>query len=133
MHRTAFLALIFAGLALGQTQSGSVASGGQPIPGATVVASCGSDKITTVTDDAGRFEIGGLPSTPCRFSVAMFGFDAPPREATASASALTFDLRLQAHATLPPDPNAPATTAPEQTAGGRQGFRRRQNGGDFGN
>ena len=51
-----------------------------------------TDKITTVTDDAGRFEMGGLPSTPCRFSVAMFGFEAPPREATASASPLTFDL-----------------------------------------
>src|SRR5580698_9584577 len=117
MLRTTGLVLIFAGLALGETQSGSVTSGGQPIPGATVVATCGASgndseaKITTVTDDAGRFEMGGLPTTPCRFSVAMFGFDAPPREATASASPLTFDLSLQAHATLPADPNAPATAA----------------------
>jgi trimeric autotransporter adhesin len=134
MLRTTSLVLIFAGLAFAETQSGSVTSGGQPIPGATVVAVCGTDKITTVTDDAGRFEIGGLPSTPCRFSVAMFGFDAQPREATASAAPLTFDLRLQAHATLPPDSSAPTTPAPEQTAGGRQGFRRRQNaGGDSGN
>src|SRR6202161_3688489 len=132
MLRTTGLFLIFAGLALGETQSGSVTSGGQPMPGATVVATCGDDKITTVTDDAGRFEVGGLPSTPCRFSVAMFGFDASPREATASATALTFDLSLQARATLPPDPNAPTTAAPQQ-AGGRQGFRRRQNATDSGN
>src|ERR1700691_3362833 len=124
MLRTTALVLTFAGLALGETQSGTVTSAGQPIPGATVVAVCGADRITTVTDDAGRFEIGGLPSTPCQFSVAMFGFDSPPREATASASALTFDLRLQSHATLPPDPNAPAAPAPEQAGGGR-GFRRR--------
>src|SRR5580658_9731453 len=130
MLRTTGLFLIFAVLALGETQSGSVTSGGQPIPGATVVATCGDDKITTVTDDAGRFEMGGLPSSPCRFSVAMFGFDAPAREvAAASSSALTFDLKLQAHATLPVDPNAPpAAAAPEQAGGGRQGFRRRQPG-----
>ena len=85
MLRTTGLVLIFAGLALGETQSGSVTSGGQSIPGATVVAICGTDKITTVTDDAGRFEIGGLPSTPCQFSVAMFGFEATPRETTASS------------------------------------------------
>ncbi len=138
MLRTTGLILIFAGLAFGETQNGIVTSAGQPIPGATVVAVCGADgndskdKITTVTDDAGQFEIGGLPSTPCRFSVAMFGFDAAPREATASASALTFELRLQAHAILPPDPNAPAAPAPAQAAGGRQGFRRRQNAPDAG-
>src|SRR5580658_2746700 len=130
MLRTTGLFLIFAVLALGETQSGSVTSGGQPIPGATVVATCGDDKITTVTDDAGRFEMGGLPSTPCRFSVAMFGFDSPPREATASASPLSFDVSLQAHATLPPDPNAPAAATTEQAGAGRQGNRRRPNPAD---
>ncbi len=133
MLRATGLVLIFAGLALGETQNGTVTSAGQPIPGATVVAVCGADRITTITDDAGRFEMGGLPSTPCRFSVAMFGFDSAPREATASATALTFDLRLQAHATLPRDPNAPAAPAPEQAAAGGRGFRRRQNSPDAGN
>jgi trimeric autotransporter adhesin len=130
MLRTTGLILVLAGLALGETQSGSVTSGGQPIPGATVVATCGDDKITTVTDDSGRFEMGGLPSTPCRFSVSMFGFDSPPRETTASASPLTFDLSLQAHATLPPDPNAPTAAPTEQAGAGRQGTRRRPNPAD---
>src|ERR1700722_8816171 len=84
MLRTTGLFFVFAALVLGETQSGTVTSGGQQIPGATVVATCGADqtaaKITTITDDAGRFEMGGLPSTPCRFSVAIFGFEAPPRE-----------------------------------------------------
>ena len=122
MFRT-FLFLLFATLAFGQTQSGTVTSGGQAIPGATVTATCGSQKITTVTDDAGRFEMGGLPATPCSFSVAMFGFEATPREVTASAAPLSFDLRLQAHATLPSDQNAPQS----EQAGGR-GFRRRPPG-----
>jgi hypothetical protein len=113
MFRTTGSLLFIVGLAFGDTQTGSVTSGGQPIPGATVVATCsaGNENITTVTDDAGRFEIGGLPATPCRFSVAMFGFEAAQREATTSSSPLTFELRLQTVATLP--------------GAGRQGFRRR--------
>lgn len=125
MVRTTFSILFFAAVALGETQSGTVTSGGQPIPGATVTATCGSDKITTVTDDAGRFAMGGLPSTPCSFTVAMFGFDAAPRQVTASAAPLTFDLKLQAHATLP--------GASEQAGAGRQGFRRRAETAEGGN
>jgi hypothetical protein len=134
MLRQTGLVFIFAGLALGETQSGSVTSGGQAIPGATVVAVCGTDKITTVTDDAGRFEMGGLPSTPCQFSVAMFGFDATPKEAAASSTELKFDLRLQTRASLPAEPGAANATSPAQAGGrgGRGGFRR-QNGGDNGN
>src|ERR1019366_7922266 len=125
MLRTAGLVIIFAASALAETQSGVVTSGGQPIPGATVAATCGTGadaaKISTVTDAAGRFEMGGLPATPCRFTVGIFGFDAAPREVSASDTPLTFDLRLQARATLPPDPNAPAAT--QQAAGGRGGGR----------
>ncbi len=66
--------LVAAGVAAAETQSGMVRSGGQAIPGATVTAICGTDRITTVTDDAGSFEMGGLPATACRFSVGIFGF-----------------------------------------------------------
>lgn len=60
---TCLILLVFAGTAAADVQTGVVRSGGQPIPGATVSAECGTDsKITTTTDDAGRFEIGGLPS-----------------------------------------------------------------------
>ncbi len=125
MLRTTVFILLTALLAFGETQSGTVVSGGNPIPGATVTATCGSDKITTVTDDAGRFEMGGLPTSPCSFSVAMFGFDATPREATASSSPLKFDLQLQAHATLPGENAAPGRGR------GRGGFRRQP--GETGN
>ena len=63
--------------------------------------------------------MGGLPVSPCTFSVAMFGFDASPRQATASTTPLTIDLRLQQRATLPSDQN----TAPGGGRG-RGGFRR---------
>jgi len=129
LPRTTTLPLIVlslaASLALAETQNGTVVSGGKPIPGATVTATCGTDKISTVTDEAGKFEMGGLTAAPCRFSIAMFGFEATPRDVAPSASPLSFDLRLQTRATLSSDASAPAGGA--QQAGGRQGFRRQQN------
>jgi len=105
------LAALLAAAASAETQSGIVRSGGQPIPGAAVTAICGTDKITTVTDDAGQFELGGLPSTPCKYTIAMFGFEPAQRDLTASANAATFDLTLQTHATLAVEPAAPTTQA----------------------
>src|SRR5580692_6993080 len=119
MFRTTGLLLILAAtlavIALAETQTGSVRSGGQPIPGAAVTAICGTDKITTVTDDAGKFELGGLPSTPCKFYITMFGFEPAQRDLTASATSATFDLNLQTHATLAVEPAAPQAVTPAAT------------------
>ncbi|HTA44423.1 MAG TPA: TonB-dependent receptor [Bryobacteraceae bacterium] len=129
MIRTAVLLLAFAGSVLAETQSGVVQSGGQAIPGASVTAVCGTDKITTITDDAGRFELGGLPATPCKFFVSMFGFEPAQRDVTASSSSLSFNLNLQTHATLATEPSATSANAeqtPAQTpqGPGRRGFGR---------
>ncbi len=75
LKSTCLALLIFTGIASADVQTGVVRSGGQAIPGATITAECGTDKITTVTDDAGRFEMGGLPSTPCKYTVLIFGFE----------------------------------------------------------
>ena len=123
--RLTTLGFLFASFAFADVQNGVVVSGGQPIPGAAVTAVCGEDKISTVTDGDGRFEMGGLPSTPCKFSVAMFGFEVSAKEAKASATALSFDLKLQAKATLPQTdvpvvaaatPASPAPATPETKA-----------------
>ncbi|MGA2713771.1 MAG: carboxypeptidase-like regulatory domain-containing protein [Bryobacteraceae bacterium] len=126
MLRIASLFFVIAGLALPETQSGVVRSGGQAIPGAAVTAICGTDKITTVTDEAGQFDLGGLPSAPCKFFISMFGFEPAQRDVTASSSPLTFDLRLQTRATLAAEPSV-APAAPVQTTRrgpGRGGFGR---------
>src|ERR1700722_4253129 len=109
------LASLLAATAFAETQSGIVRSGGQSIPGAAVTAICGTDKITTVTDDAGRFELGGLPSTPCKYTISMFGFEPAQRDLTASATSASFDLSLQTHATLAAEPTAPAIQATPPT------------------
>ncbi len=107
MLRSTCVALfVFAGIAAADVQSGVVRSGGQPIPGATVTAQCGTDKIPTVTDDAGRFEIGGLPSTSCKYTVLIFGFEPLQKDAAASSTPLTLDLTLQGHASVPVAPGA---------------------------
>ena len=111
MIRIPVLALILGGLAFGATESGVVRSGGQPIPGATVTAICGTDKIDTVTDDAGRFTMGGLPESACSFTVSMFGFEPSQRQLTASDAPLNFDLKLQTRATLAQAPVAPSASA----------------------
>jgi hypothetical protein len=126
LRSSCLILLIFAGVAAADVQNGLVRSGGQPIPGATVSAECGTDsKITTTTDDAGRFEIGGLPSTSCKYTVLMFGFEPSQKDAAASSTPLTFDLTLQARASIPVAPtptpapavisSAPSTPAPAAT------------------
>src|ERR1700721_1439520 len=107
LQSTCLALLMFPGIAAADVQTGVVRSGGQAIPGATITAECGTDKITTVSDDAGRFEIGGLPSTSCKYTVLMFGFEPVQKDAAASATPLTLDISMQSHATLPVAPSAP--------------------------
>ncbi len=122
MLRITSFFLAIAGLAFAETQSGVVRSAGQAIPGAAVTAICGTDKINTVTDEAGQFELGGLPSTPCKFFISMFGFEPTQLDVTASPAPLTFDLKLQTHATLAAEPSvAPAAPAPPPTERARRG------------
>ena len=121
------LPFFIATLAFAETQSGVVHSGTQVIPGATVVADCGSGRISTVTDEAGRFELGGLPATDCRFSVAIFGFEPARQQAKPAGTPLAFELQLQRRATLPANPDAPQE-ANRRGGPGRGGFNR----GDFG-
>jgi len=121
LRSTCLILLIFSGVAAADVQNGIVRSGGQPIPGATVSAECGTDsKITTTTDDAGRFEIGGLPSTSCKYTVLMFGFEPLQKDAAASSTPVVFDLSMQSHASIPVAPKpvvvAPATPAVTTTA-----------------
>ncbi len=106
LKSTCLALLMFAGIAAADVQTGVVRSGGQAIPGASVTAECGTDKITTVTDDAGRFEMGGLPSTACKYTVLIFGFEPLQKEAAASSTPLALDITMQGRASIPVAPGA---------------------------
>ncbi|HXE62520.1 MAG TPA: carboxypeptidase regulatory-like domain-containing protein [Bryobacteraceae bacterium] len=110
---TCAILLIFAVAAEADVQTGVVRSGDQTIPGATITAECGNDpKITTTTDASGKFQLGGLPSTSCKYTVLMFGFEPQQKDAAASSTPLSFDLTLQQHATAPVAPKPVVTSAP---------------------
>ncbi|HVN05812.1 MAG TPA: carboxypeptidase regulatory-like domain-containing protein [Bryobacteraceae bacterium] len=90
-----FLTLPIAGAGL-YAQSGFVKSANQPIPGATVTATIGGQKFTTVTDPAGHYAFAAAPSGECTIAVEMFGFAPAGKKASCSANEkLDFTLQLQ--------------------------------------
>ncbi|MGI8743314.1 MAG: TonB-dependent receptor domain-containing protein [Bryobacteraceae bacterium] len=78
-----------------RAQTGVVQSGGQPIPGATVTATQGGRKITTTTDDNGRYEITGLAPGAYTVDISIFGFKASQRQFDQSASSASAEWTLE--------------------------------------
>ena len=97
-HKYFFSFLLSAAAALADTQTGTVRSGTQPIPGAAVKAECGDDKLATVTDENGQFALGGVTTKPCKFTVTMYGFAPVEKTAGASATPLDFDVAVEGKA-----------------------------------
>ncbi len=98
MSRLAFLLLALYLCATGlYAQSGFVRSGGQPIPGATVTASQGSQTFTTVTDADGHYGFPPLAAGAWSVSIDMFGFDPQKRQVDyeAAKGPVNFDIQLK--------------------------------------
>ncbi len=77
-------------------QDGVVQSSGQPIPGASITAVQGTQKLSTVTDEDGRYHFDNLPPGEWDFTVEMFGFAKAEQKLTIGLAALPFswDLKL---------------------------------------
>jgi trimeric autotransporter adhesin len=75
-------------------QSGSVRSGGLAIPGATVTATQGEQKIVTTTDDAGQYTFNNLPAGQWTLQVEIFGFTPAHREVSIDDKPSTIDWTL---------------------------------------
>jgi hypothetical protein len=56
------------------TSRGIVKFGGQPLPGATVIATQGEHRTVTTTDESGTYELPGLEPGTYTVEVQMFGF-----------------------------------------------------------
>lgn len=54
-------------------ERGMVRAQGRPVPGATITAERGSEKISTSTGDDGGYELS-LPAGDWKITVKMFGF-----------------------------------------------------------
>jgi len=80
-------------------QSGTVKSANQPIPGATVTATIGTQKIETTTSDNGSYTLPMPPTPPagdCVIEVRMFGFEPITKKASCGPDQkVDFTLSMQ--------------------------------------
>jgi hypothetical protein len=78
--------------------TGVVKFGGQPLPGATVIAIQGDHRIMTTTDESGAYQLDGLAPGTYTVEVQMFGFQTAHRQiqiAAGSQPATEWTLELQ--------------------------------------
>ncbi|MEQ1884437.1 MAG: carboxypeptidase regulatory-like domain-containing protein [Bryobacteraceae bacterium] len=80
-------------------QSGTVKSGSQPIPGATVRATQDDRVLTTLTDANGNFTLDKMTPGMWRVEVLMFGFEPMRRDVEIGSAPLRLDVALQIGAT----------------------------------
>jgi hypothetical protein len=106
-------------------QSGSVRSGGLAIPGATVTATQGEQKVVTTTDDAGQYTFNNLAAGAWTLQVEIFGFTPARREVTVDDKPSNIDWTLDLKSISAPAPvsngapvsnAAPGSAAPVSTA-----------------
>ena len=106
-------------------QDGSVRASGQPIPGASVTASQGTQKISTITDENGRYHFDQLAPGDWDFTVEMFGFEKLTQKISINIASIPFDWELK----LAPKPEVAAAPAPRRGPGQGPG----RGGGGFQN
>ena len=95
MRALAGIALFAASFSVVLAQSGTVKSGGQPLPGATIRATQGDRALTTLTDAAGDFKLANMTPGAWTIDVAMFGFAPQKREVQIAATPTKIDFTLQ--------------------------------------
>ncbi len=93
MSRLVLFLFVCAGVTSAQT--GVVKFAGQPVPGATVTASQGGNRITTTTDESGRYELPNLAPGTYAIEVRMFGFQNARREAQIGSGAQPLEWTLE--------------------------------------
>jgi len=137
-RRRSYISVLFAlaclcasSLAAASEFHGQVTFGGLPVPGATVVASQGTKKFTTTSDQGGVYRFDDLPDGDWKIEIDMQCFSAMHADVTVAANtpAGKFELTLlpddqlmartkmtQAPPINEPVLNAPAAKKPDATA-----------------
>jgi trimeric autotransporter adhesin len=106
-------------------QDGLVRASGVPIPGATINAVQGSQKLTTITSEDGRYHFDNFPQGAWELSVEMFGFATEKRQINVGLATLPLEWDLK----LDNRPRPQARRGPGQGPGQGQG----RNGAGFQN
>src|SRR5215831_892110 len=81
-------------LPLARAQNGVVKSNGLPLPGATVTATLGERKLTTVTGPDGRYSFDGLTPGTWAMQVDLFGFATARKQVEIGTQPVTTDWTL---------------------------------------
>jgi hypothetical protein len=100
------------------TSTGVVKFGGQPLPGATVIAIQGDHRIMTTTDESGAYQLDGLAPGTYTVEVQMFGFQTAHRQIQiAAGSQPTTEWPLELQTVRQREPREPGQR-PQQQQGG---------------
>jgi trimeric autotransporter adhesin len=100
------------------TSTGVVKFGGQPLPGATVIAIQGDHRIMTTTDESGAYQLDGLAPGTYSLEVQMFGFQTAHKQIQiAAASQPTTEWTLELQTVRQREPREPGQR-PQQQQGG---------------
>ncbi len=89
-----FALLVCLGLPL-RAQSGAVKFGNQPVPGATITAVQGGQRVTVTTDPSGHYELPPLAKGAWTIEASNFGFQTAKKEITVADAPLKVDFSLQ--------------------------------------
>lgn len=111
------LSLIFLLSGAIYAQTGTVRSGNQPIPGATVTAKVGGQTLTTVTGPDGRYTLPSVGGGDGAIEVRMFGFEPLSKPAVLGPLGPALEFNLQ----LAPSQMARRISQFAQRAGANQG------------
>src|SRR6516164_6979051 len=74
------VAILASAALMASEHHGTVKSGGLPVPGATVTASLGAQKLVTTTDELGGYEFSDLADGIWTIQIQMLGFETLTRE-----------------------------------------------------
>jgi hypothetical protein len=93
-----FAVLFFVSIAALMGQTGVVKFSGQPVPGATVIASAGGRRVLTTTDESGRYEFPDLAPGTYAIEVQMFGFEMARKQIQAGPASQPVEWTLELRA-----------------------------------
>src|SRR2546430_3505778 len=121
---------------------GTVRSSELTIPGATISATQGEQKIVTTTDDGGQYVLANLPAGAWTLQVEMFGFKVAQREITVDDKPGKIEWTLELKPLSEPAPGSrakpaaapdePTRTTPSRARVGSGGPAQRAQGQDQG-
>ena len=88
------LAVLSVCLPLAWAQSGTVESGGQPVPGVTIRATQGERALSTISDDNGAFQFSGMMPGTWTVEADLFGFEHYKKDFTLAERRRKIDIAL---------------------------------------